>query len=54
MGTGVINNIEGTLHIKEGDLLAIDLDQLPLTGSDFTGFSYEKCKGPGTSSEDSF
>ena len=38
MGTGVINDIEGTLHIKKGDLLAIDFDLLPLTGSDFTLF----------------
>jgi hypothetical protein len=40
MGTAVINNIEGILHIKNGDLLAIHLDQLPLTKSDFTGFTY--------------
>ena len=36
VGTGVIEGVETPLQSKEGDFLAIDLDQLPLPGSEVT------------------
>src|SRR6266498_209941 len=40
MGTSVIDSIERTLHIKEGDLLATNLDHFPLTGNNFIRLRY--------------
>ena len=40
MGTSVIDSMQRTLHIKEGDLLATNLDHLPLTGNYLISLRY--------------
>src|SRR6266545_5310058 len=40
MGTSIIDSMERTLHIKEGDLLATNLDHLPLTRNNLIRLRY--------------
>jgi hypothetical protein len=40
MGASVIDSMERALHIKEGNLLATNLDHLPLTGNDLISLRY--------------
>jgi hypothetical protein len=40
MATSIIDSMERTLHIKEGDLLATNLDHLPLPRNNLIGLRY--------------
>jgi len=40
MGASVIDSVERTRHIKEGDLLPTNLDHLPVTWRNLISLSY--------------